>query len=333
MPLEQRPQLGSCLCGAVRFAISGPLRDVVSCHCGQCRRSHGHFSAFTAAAWDSIAFESEDGLAWFRSSAGARRGFCNRCGSSLFWELDGDPVLRIAAGSLESPTGLTTVRHIFVNDKGDYYSRSTTMCLRSRDRCWSVNVPCARKNAIRCASISSAGNAVSASSRFVRATVGRPTPGMQPSLVLPDGGSADAINVLILKREPHEYTARFQHIVRRTHDPKERLDEALKELSAAYYQRPYEFAEVMTALFALDSVLAKKLIEYGECELAFEQFSQRYDLPCTVHRCWMRAIPDSWRRMHIISMFNPTLPGNVLIASFTPDWTRGSAVPPIEPVR
>lgn len=113
---------GRCLCGAVRFAVSGPLRDVISCHCGQCRRSHGHYSAYTAAPRNAITFLDQAGLAWFRSSQAARRGFCNRCGSSLFWELDGDPVLRIAAGSLEAPTGLRTVKHIYVEDKGDYYS-------------------------------------------------------------------------------------------------------------------------------------------------------------------------------------------------------------------
>ncbi len=112
---------GSCLCGAVRFSIRGPLRDVVNCHCGQCRRSHGHFAAYTAAVRDAVAFESKAGLAWFSSSRNARRGFCERCGSSLFWELDHDPVLRIAAGSLDSPTGLTTSKHIYVDDKGDYY--------------------------------------------------------------------------------------------------------------------------------------------------------------------------------------------------------------------
>lgn len=113
---------GGCLCGAVRFSISGPLRDVIYCHCGQCRRSHGHFAAYTAAPWETITFSDDSGLAWFRSSAAARRGFCSRCGSSLFWELDGDPVLRVAAGSLEVPTMLKASKHVFVDDKGDYYS-------------------------------------------------------------------------------------------------------------------------------------------------------------------------------------------------------------------
>jgi hypothetical protein len=163
----------------------------------------------------------------------------------------------------------------------------------------------------------------------VRQGDGRPTSGMQPSLTLPDGGSVDAINVLILKREPDEYTARFQHIVRRTHDPKERLDEALKELAAAYYQRPYEFAETLTALFSLDSTVADALIDHGRCELSFEQFSQRYDLSCAV-----QALAESDAAFQATSahnrMFNSTLPGNVRVVSFKPDWSLSSATPPID---
>jgi len=41
---------GSCLCGAVRYAIAGALRDVVLCHCAMCRRTHGHVSAYSLFA-------------------------------------------------------------------------------------------------------------------------------------------------------------------------------------------------------------------------------------------------------------------------------------------
>ena len=34
---------GGCECGAVRYEVRGPLREVIDCHCGQCRRTHGHF--------------------------------------------------------------------------------------------------------------------------------------------------------------------------------------------------------------------------------------------------------------------------------------------------
>ena len=43
------------------------------------------------------------------------------CGSSLFWEPIGEGRVSIAAGCLDKPTGLRTVRHVFVADKGDFY--------------------------------------------------------------------------------------------------------------------------------------------------------------------------------------------------------------------
>jgi hypothetical protein len=112
---------GRCLCGAIRFEIEGPLRDVVVCHCGQCRRQHGSPPGYSQVAWEHIRLEGEVALAWYRSSEKARRGFCRICGSSLFWEPIGAGRVSIAAGSLDAPTGPRTVRHIFVADKGDYY--------------------------------------------------------------------------------------------------------------------------------------------------------------------------------------------------------------------
>ena len=112
---------GRCECGAVRFTVTGALREVSNCHCGQCRRFHGHVGAYTGAALADLAFDEERGLRWYQSSNFARRGFCGECGSSLFWHrLDGD-FMSIAAGCLDAPTGLRTVRHIFVAHRGDYY--------------------------------------------------------------------------------------------------------------------------------------------------------------------------------------------------------------------
>jgi hypothetical protein len=112
---------GGCLCGAVRYTARGPLRDVVNCHCGQCRRFHGHFGAYTAVALADLAIEGEADLKWYQSSDFARRGFCARCGSSLFWHALGEDGISIAAGTLDAPTGLATVRNIFAAHAGDYY--------------------------------------------------------------------------------------------------------------------------------------------------------------------------------------------------------------------
>ena len=113
---------GACLCGAVRFEVTGALRPVVNCHCRQCLSWHGHFSAYTACGPDELKFLEDRGLKWFCSSKIARRGFCGECGSSLFWAPEHGGHISIAAGVLSQPCGLRTVGDIYVQDKGDYYA-------------------------------------------------------------------------------------------------------------------------------------------------------------------------------------------------------------------
>lgn len=113
---------GGCLCGAVRYEARGPLRNVSYCHCGQCRRTSGHFVAATAVPTDRLELTKSTGLTWYRSSDTAERGFCARCGSSLFWRPRSGSHVSIMAGTLDGATGLAGYEHIFVAAKGDYYS-------------------------------------------------------------------------------------------------------------------------------------------------------------------------------------------------------------------
>lgn len=122
-PVEMDAQhRGGCLCGAVRYRVSGELRPVIGCHCTQCRKTSGHFVAATEACNDALHISDEQSaLAWYRSSTFARRGFCRQCGSSLFWRRDAAAVTSIMVGTLEAPTGLSIAMHIFTDDRGDYY--------------------------------------------------------------------------------------------------------------------------------------------------------------------------------------------------------------------
>jgi hypothetical protein len=115
---------GGCLCGAVRYRLSGELRDVIACHCSQCRRTSGHYAAMTSIAAAQLQLLSDAGLTWYRSSPGAERGFCNRCGSNLFWRPTGEAQIAVTAGTLDAPTHLALIEHIFVADKSDYYEIS-----------------------------------------------------------------------------------------------------------------------------------------------------------------------------------------------------------------
>ncbi len=112
---------GACLCGSVRFKTSDRLREVVACHCSQCRKQTGLYYAATNVAADKLVVEGEEAVTWYRASSFARRGFCKTCGSALFWQADGADEISIMAGLFDQPTGLEIGYHIFCADKGDYY--------------------------------------------------------------------------------------------------------------------------------------------------------------------------------------------------------------------
>jgi len=115
---------GGCLCGAVRYEVTGPLRDIVNCHCAMCQKLHGNFGPHSKAPKANITITKGDGLCWYKTSDVARRGFCRECGSGLFWEPFELAATGIIAGSLDGHTGLKTIGHIYVNEKPDFYEIS-----------------------------------------------------------------------------------------------------------------------------------------------------------------------------------------------------------------
>ena len=114
---------GGCLCGGVRYRIDGECRDIICCHCENCRRTHGHYSAYTAIRREDLTLLKSDSLRWYHdASPNANRGFCNQCGASLFWEArDGAGRVSVTAGSLDDSGQLKVVGHIFMREAGHYY--------------------------------------------------------------------------------------------------------------------------------------------------------------------------------------------------------------------
>lgn len=112
---------GSCLCTAVRFRTRGELRELIFCHCTQCRKQTGLYYAATNVLDRDLELEGAEDVTWYRSSDGAQRGFCRHCGSALFWKADGLDYTSIMAGAFEKPTDLKPGYHIYCADKGDFY--------------------------------------------------------------------------------------------------------------------------------------------------------------------------------------------------------------------
>ena len=107
----------SCLCGANRFTVPHAAGEVWACHCSQCRKTSGHFSASFDA--ERITWEARD-VAIFATSGGGVREFCPTCGSGLTFAKDG--VTSVEAGVCDGATGGHLTGHCFAGGKGDYYA-------------------------------------------------------------------------------------------------------------------------------------------------------------------------------------------------------------------
>ena len=112
---------GGCYCGRVRYRATGVSRQVVECHCSQCRKQAGHRYASTGAKTHDVQIDGAANITWYRASPNAERGFCLTCGSHLFWKPSNQNYTGIRAASIDEPSGLQMAKHIFVDDKGDYY--------------------------------------------------------------------------------------------------------------------------------------------------------------------------------------------------------------------
>lgn len=115
---------GSCLCGAVRLRIQGPLEHAPeSCHCSQCRKHTGHHWTGVNVRRTALEDEGAESVLWYRSSDKVERGSCARCGSTLFWKptIEGYQWTAVAMGCIDTPLDVKVAKHTFVADKGGYY--------------------------------------------------------------------------------------------------------------------------------------------------------------------------------------------------------------------
>jgi hypothetical protein len=115
-------QSGGCLCGQVKFQVTGLLREVVFCHCAQCRRQSGLYFAATSVGAEALDLQGAAHLTWYAASDFAKRGFCATCGSALFWKPNGEARYAILAGAFDDPSCLVPGYHICTEGKPAFYA-------------------------------------------------------------------------------------------------------------------------------------------------------------------------------------------------------------------
>ena len=119
--MKNKTYFASCLCKGVSLSIKGELRSVINCHCISCLKTHGNYAAYTATNEKNIHYISKKTLKWYNSSTFAKRGFCFKCGSSIFFKRKKSDHVSISAGLFKKPTNLSTSANIYVENKRDYY--------------------------------------------------------------------------------------------------------------------------------------------------------------------------------------------------------------------
>lgn len=117
---------GSCLCGAVSYQLSSPLKAFTHCHCRKCQKAHGAaFATYASAPRSALAITAEaSALKAYPSSPGVTRQFCGHCGSSLFWSDARGAFpdwISIAVATLDTPFQPAKQSHSCLEAKACWY--------------------------------------------------------------------------------------------------------------------------------------------------------------------------------------------------------------------
>ncbi|MEO7639757.1 MAG: GFA family protein [Pseudoxanthomonas sp.] len=109
-----------CLCGDVNLHATLPSKWAAHCHCSLCRRAHG--AAFvTWLGMEATRCSIDDPghhLRWYPSTPGAERGFCSRCGTTMFFRSSRWPgELHIALAHFTTPVDRAPQLHVHWQDR------------------------------------------------------------------------------------------------------------------------------------------------------------------------------------------------------------------------
>lgn len=116
---------GACLCGGVRITAKIEGMSIGVCHCAMCRKWGGG-PLFAVECKGAVNFEGEEHITVFSSSEWAERGFCQRCGTHLFYRLKQNVHYAIPVGLFEHDERWKFTEQIFIDQKPAFYSFSQT---------------------------------------------------------------------------------------------------------------------------------------------------------------------------------------------------------------
>ncbi|MCY3878651.1 MAG: hypothetical protein OXF74_05665 [Rhodobacteraceae bacterium] len=154
---------------------------------------------------------------------------------------------------------------------------------------------------------------------------GRPDSACMPRLVLPD--AAHRIVTVLCRLSEYSVTPELMHMARKSSDPAERREDAVRFMAATHYRSWHEFSDMLTAAFEPYSETAEETLEAGRCRLEFEAFSHSYSLSCKAERL-AREHPLRAATWWHNFLFNPAIHPEAEIIGFRPDWNESQFAGP-----
>ena len=159
---------------------------------------------------------------------------------------------------------------------------------------------------------------------MMRQNEGKPNNAIMPELVFNKEEKIGSIITQIVKSPQHSVTQELVHLAKKTYDPAQRREQAIKFLSATYYQKFKEFADIITATFQEDSRGAELILSSKKCFLNFEAYNQRF---------FINVKPVKLKGSHFASeatiahnqLFNPMFNPKSQVVGFFPNWEESEA--------
>ena len=156
---------------------------------------------------------------------------------------------------------------------------------------------------------------------------GRPDDAITPALFLPGADEPMGHVITLLNKSPgYSVTPELLHMAKKTNDPAQRRDQAIRFFSATYYQKASEFSDILTATFPPGSPGAAKIREAENVTLRFDAYAQIFDLRC---RVWKLAPHNPLYQSTVAhnQLFNPAFAPDTEILGFEPDWDASTSEP------
>lgn len=114
-------QSGSCLCGSVSLIATPKRYHVGACHCETCRKWGGGPLLVVECGGD-VRFDGAKNISVYNSSEWAERGFCQQCGTHLFYRLKQCEMYAIPVGLFDDNEHWQLTDQVFIESKPAFYS-------------------------------------------------------------------------------------------------------------------------------------------------------------------------------------------------------------------